>query len=91
MVRALLFVFVQRGLQQVEGVHQSRGEAALFPRSSPEPLRLGRAPGQVKLLLRLFADQLGLSGLRANTGQTFGLLLQKLRKRRPAAVAKRKK
>lgn len=58
----LLLVFVQRGLQQVEGVDQPRGEAALLPRSSAEPLHLFQAPVQVKLLLRLFADQLSLSG-----------------------------
>lgn len=60
--RDLLLVFVQSGLQQVEGVHQPRGEAALFSRRSSEPLRLGQGPVQVELLLGLFADQLSLIG-----------------------------
>lgn len=58
--RLLLLVSVQGGLQEAEGVHQSRGKAALLSWRPPEPRALHRGPVQVKLLLRLFADQVGL-------------------------------
>lgn len=56
----LLFVFVQGGLQEAEGVDQSRGKAALFPWRPSEPWALHQVPIQVKLLLGLLTDQLSL-------------------------------
>lgn len=72
----LLFVFVQRGLQQTERVHQTRGEAALLSRSSSERLGLGHGPVQVELLLGLFADQLSLSEVRRKTFSNASVLLK---------------
>lgn len=75
-MKYLLFVFVQSGLQQIERVHQPRGKAALFSRSSSEPLPLGQGPVQIKLLLSLFADQLSLSGTCKHK-QTFKMFKKK--------------
>lgn len=61
-MQCLLFIFVQRGLQQAERVHQSWGKAALLSWRPSEPRPLGHVPIQVKLLLCLFTDQLSLPG-----------------------------
>lgn len=52
----LLFVFMQRGLQESQRVNQTAGEAQLLPHSSlqPRPLRAGFI--QLELLLSLLAD-----------------------------------
>lgn len=57
-----LFIFVQSGLQQAEGVDQSRGKTALLSCRSSQARSLGQVPIQVKLLLGLFTDQLRLRG-----------------------------
>lgn len=62
----LLLVFVQRGLQQAEGIDQPPGEAQLLPRRPPQAQPLHARLVQLELLLRLFADQLG---LKANGGR----------------------
>lgn len=63
-LQCVLFVFVQRGLQQVEGVHQPRGKTALFSWRPSELRPLLQVAVQVKLLLGLFTDELSLSGTR---------------------------
>lgn len=57
-----LLVFVQRGLQEAEGIHQPCSKAQLLSRSAPEASTLRAVLVQIKLLLSLFADQLGLLG-----------------------------
>lgn len=66
-LQCLLFIFVQGGLQQAEGVNQSWGKAALFSWRPSEPRALLQVPIQVKLLLGLFTDQLSLPGMRIQT------------------------
>ena len=61
-----LFVFVQRGLQEAQGIDQPGSEAQLLSRSAPEAGALCAVFIQIKLLLSLFADQLSLWGKRAN-------------------------
>lgn len=55
-----LFIFVQGGLQQAQGINQASCKAQLLARCSPQPTALGAVLAQIKLLLSLFADQLGL-------------------------------
>lgn len=60
MPKCLLFIFVQGGLQEAEGVDQAGGEAALFSWRPSEPRHLSQRSIQVKLFLGLFAYQLSL-------------------------------
>lgn len=61
-----LFVFVQRSLQEAEGIDQPGSKAQLLSRSTPEAGTLRTVFIQIKLLLSLFADQFSLLGKRAN-------------------------
>lgn len=66
-LKCLLFIFVQSGLQEAEGVHQAWGEAALLSWRPSEPHTLSQGPIQVKLFLGLFTDQLSLSVMDIHT------------------------
>lgn len=63
-----LLVFVQRGLQQAQRVHQPRCEAQLLSCRSPQPRARRAVLVQLELLLRLFADQLRLWGREKASG-----------------------
>ena len=51
---------MERGLQETERVDEAASEAQLLPDGSSQPRSLHAVLVQVKLLLGLFADQLGL-------------------------------
>lgn len=56
----ILLVFVECGLQQTERVDQTSSEAQLLSDSPLQACPLHTVLVQIELLLRLFADQLGL-------------------------------
>lgn len=56
--RHVPLVFVEGGLQQSQRVDQPAGETQTLARRAPKSRSLGAALLQIKLFLRLFADQL---------------------------------